>query len=221
MAGYVDNPFLAMITQSSILAYLLVSCLNRLTDKSSQIKQRLQTHANETICFRIDPVACLSVTVMQDGHFTAAARDMQATVIFEIPVEIVPRIISGEMAIFDKIIICGDPELADTLLYIGRVFQAEIEENLSSILGDVLTRRVTLTGQKLVRWHLGSIHNLSQALSGFLSEEQSVTASRTRFHQFASGVGSVQQQISQLEERITTLIPLFSPIADNLPRTGR
>lgn len=210
-----------MITQSSILAYLLVSCLNRLTDKSNQIKQRLQTHANETICFRIDPVACLSVTVMQDGHFTAAARDMQAAVIFEIPIEIVPRIISGEMTIFDQIIICGNPELADTLLYIGRVFQTEIEENMSSILGDVLTRQVTLTGQKLVRWHWGSFHNLSQALGEFLSEEQSVTLSRTRFHQLASEIESIQQQISQLEERITTLIPLFFPIADNLPRIGR
>lgn len=210
-----------MITQSSLLTYPLAGCLNRLANKSSQVKQRLQAHANETVCFRIDPLASLSVTITQDGHFTTAAKDTQAAVILDIAAELIPRIASGEMAAFDKIIICGDPELADTLLYMGKIFQAGIEENLSSVMGDVLARRATLTGQELVRWHLGSIRNLSRALGEFLSEEQPVTASRNRFHQLASEVESLQRRILRLEKRITALVPSFSSIANNLPRAGR
>lgn len=210
-----------MITQSSLLTYPLAGCLNRLANKSSQVKQRLQIHANETVCFRIDPLASLSVTITQDGHFTTAAKDTQAAVILDIAAELIPRIASGEMAAFDKIIICGDPELADTLLYIGKIFQAGIEENLSSVMGDVLARRATLTGQELVRWHLGSIRNLSRALGEFLSEEQPVTPSRNQFHQLASEVESLQRRILRLEKRITALVPSFSSIAGNLPRAGR
>jgi len=210
-----------MITQSSLLTYSLASCLNRLANKSSQIKQRLQAHANETVCFRIDSLASLSVTITQDGHFTTAARDAHAAVILDMTDEFIPRIVSGEMAAFDNIIVCGDPELADTLLYMGKIFQAGIEENLSSVIGDVLARRATLTGQELVRWHLGSIRNLSRALGEFLGEEQPITASRNRLHQLASEVESLQQRILRLEKRITTLVPSFSSIAGNLSRTGR
>jgi len=210
-----------MITQSSLLTYSLAGCLNRLANKSSQIKQRLQAHANETVCFRIDSLASLSVTITQDGHFTTAARDAYAAVILDITAELIPRIVSGEMAAFDNIIVCGDPELADTLLYMGKIFQAGIEENLSSVIGDVLARRATLTGQELVRWHLGGIRNLSRALGEFLGEEQPITASRNRLHQLASEVESLQQRILRLEKRITTLVPSFSSIAGNLSRTGR
>lgn len=210
-----------MITYSSLLTYPVAGCLNRLANKSSQIKQRLQAHANETVCFRIDPLVSLSVTITQDGHFTAAARDAQVATILDIPAKAIPRIAAGERAAFDKIIVCGDPELADTLLYLGKVFQAEIEENLSSIMGDILARRMTLAGQELVRWHLGSISNLSRALGEFLGEEQPVTASRARLHQLVSEVDLLQQQISRLEERIIPLAPGFSPVAGNLPRTGQ
>lgn len=220
-AGHIDNPFLVMITQSSFMTYPLAGWLNRLAGKSDQVKQRLQAHVNETVCFRIDPLASLSVTITQDGHFKTAAKDAQAAVILDIPAGLIPRIASGEMTAFDDIIICGDPELADTLLYMGKLFQAEIEENLSSIMGDILARRVILTGQELVRWHLGSIRNLSRALSEFLSEEQPVTTSKIRLHQLASETESLQQRISRLEKRITALVPAFSPAAGNLSRTGQ
>lgn len=210
-----------MITQSSLLTYPLADCLNHLTNKSGQLKQQLQAHADETVCFRIDPLASLSVTITQEGYFTTATKDAQAAVTLNIAARLIPRIVSGEMAAFDDIIVCGNPELGDALLYMGKIFQAEIEENLSSVIGDVLARRVTLTGQELVRWHLGGIRNLSRALSEFLSEEQPIAVSRNQFYHPAAKVESLQQQILRLEKRITTLAPSFSSIADNLPRIDR
>lgn len=210
-----------MITQSSILTYPLVSCLNRLADRSDHIKQRLQARAGETTCFRIDALADLYVAITQEGHFTATGNDAQATAVLDIPAGLLPRIASGDRNAFRKITVSGDPALADTLIYMGKIFQAEIEENLSSVIGDVFARRVTSTGQELVRWHLDSIHAVSRSLGEFLSEERQVIANRTRFHQLASEISSLQQKLSQLEERITKLAPPFPATTGHLPGADR
>lgn len=206
-----------MITQASILTPPLIACLNHLAGKSNPVQQQLQAHADETICFRIGSLIHLYVTITQDGHFTAAAEDAQAVVILDIPAELVPRLASGEMDAFREITVCGDSLLADILLYMGKLFQAEIEENLSSAMGDVFARRVTLAGQGLVRWHLGSMHNLSRALGEFITEERPVTASRTQFRQLGPEVESLQQQILQLEKRINTLVSPLSQAMENPP----
>lgn len=210
-----------MITQSSLLIHPLVSCLNRAAGKSAQAKQRLQAHAHETVLFRIDSLADLYVMITPEGHFVAAASGVRVAVILDLSASLIPRIVSGDSAAFDKIVISGNPVLAEILLYLGKIFQAEVEENLSSIIGDVLTRRVTSTGQELVRWHLGGIHNLSRALGEFLAEERSVAASKTRFQLLVSDIEQLQQQLTQLEGRISALLPPFSLITRNLPRTGR
>ncbi|SFU31513.1 ubiquinone biosynthesis protein UbiJ [Nitrosomonas eutropha] len=210
-----------MITQSSILTAPLITCLNHLADKSNQVQQRLQSHVNETVCFRIGSLIRLHVTITQDGHFRMATEDEHAEVILNIPVELAPRLASGDRDAFREITVCGDPVLADILLYMGKIFQAEIEENLSSALGDVFARRVTLTGQELVRWQLGSIRNLSRALGEFITEERLITVSHTRFCQISSEVALLQQQVSQLEERIDTLISPLSQAVENSSRTGQ
>lgn len=213
-----------MITQSSILTYPLVSCLNRLADRSDHIKQRLQAHAGETVCFRIDAFADLYIVITQEGQFTAAGNDAQtmvATVTLSIPAGLLPRIASGDRNAFREITVSGDPALADTLIYMGKIFQAEIEENLSSVIGDVFARRVASTGQELVRWHLDSIHAVSRSLGEFLSEERPVIANRARFHQLASEISSLQQQLSQLEERIIRLAPPFPAMTGHLPGADR
>lgn len=210
-----------MITQSSILTTPLIICLNRLADKSNQVRQQLQSHVNETVCFRIGSLIRLYVMITQDGHFRMATEDEHAKVILNVPVELTPRLASGDIDAFREITVYGDPALANILLYMGKIFQAEIEENLSSVIGDVFAHRVTLTGQELVRWQLGSIRNLSRALGEFITEEQPITASHSRFCQTGSEVALLQQWVAQLEERIDTLISPLSQAVENSSRTGQ
>lgn len=206
-----------MTTQSSILT----ACLNHLVDKSPPVRQSLQSHANETVCFRIGSLIHLYITITQAGYFSAAAEDEHPAVTFNVLPELVPRLASGDTAAFHEIIVNGDPVLAGLLLCLGKTFQPRIEENLSTVTGDILARRVTLAGQALVRWHLGSIRNLSRALGEFITEERPVTASRTRFRQLDPELELLQQQVLQLEERINMLVSPLSQVVADLSRTGR
>ncbi|WP_300294264.1 hypothetical protein [Nitrosomonas sp.] len=210
-----------MITQSLLLTHPLVNCLNRLTDKSPRARQRLQAHRHKTVLFRVDSLADLYVTITPEDYFATASSGVKVAVILDISASLVPRIAAGDSSVFDEIVISGDPDLAGTLLHLGKIFQADVEENLSSLIGDVLARRVTATGQELVRWHLDGLHNLSHALGEFLAEERNVATGRARFQLLASDIELLQQQLSQLEGRVSALIPSFSLIAGNLPRAGR
>lgn len=210
-----------MTIQSSILAAPLITCLNHLADKSDQIRQQLQRHADKTVCFRIGSLIHLQTAITQDGHFKTVIRDEYPEVTFSIPFELAPRLASGESAAFREVAVSGDAALAAILLHMGKTFQPEIEESLSSIMGDILARRVTLTGQELVRWHLGGIRNLSRALGEFVSEERSIAASRIQLHQLDPEIELLQQQISQLEKRINALISPFSQTIKNLPGIGQ
>lgn len=210
-----------MITPSSILTYPLVGCLNQLADRSDQIKQRLQVHAGETICFRIHPFSDLYVAITQEGRFTAIENDTQTVVILDLPAGLLPRIASGDRDAFRSVIVSGSPTLADTLIYMGKTFQTEIEESLSSIIGDILARRVASAGQKWIGWHLDGAYAISQTLSEFLGEKQPVITNRTQFHQLASETSSLQQQLSRLEVRVARLVPSLSEITDHLPGADR
>jgi len=176
---------------------------------------------DKTICFRIDSLIHLQAAITQDGHFRTVAREEYPEVTFSIPFELAPRLASGEFAAFCEVAVSGDPALAAILLHMGKTFQPEIEENLSSIMGDILARRVTLTGQELVRWHLSSMRNLSRALGEFVSEERSIAASRIQLHLLDPEIELLQQQVLQLEKRINALISPFPQTIKNLPGTGQ
>lgn len=222
MVKYADNLFRVMTTQSSILTSALTAILNRLADKAVRARQQLQSHADKSVCFRVGSLIRLNVTIRHDGYFMPARGDEITVATMNIPAELLPRLAAGDLSAFGEISVCGDPVLTDILLYMGKILHPGIEEDLSSIVGDIFARRAMSTGQGLIRWHLESAHNLSRALAEFLTEEQPMAANRIRFRQFVSEVESLQQHAARLEKRILSLVSSFSPTAEpHPPRAGR
>lgn len=210
--GNTDNRSPVMTTPSSILT----AYLNYLAGNSDQVRQQLQSHAGKTVHFHINSLIQLQTAITQNGYFRTATQDEHPEVTLHIPPELVPRLASGDIAAFREITVSGDPVLADLLLCLGKTFQPIIEENLSSVIGDIFAHRVILVGQELVHWHLGSIRNLSRALGEFITEEWPITAKRTQLHQLNLEMELLQQQVLQLEKRIKALVPPFSQVMETL-----
>jgi ubiquinone biosynthesis protein UbiJ len=201
------------MTQSSMLATPLITYLNHLVNQSNPIRQQLQSYADKTVCFHIEPLIRLYIRITSEGHFkTTEACDKYSAATLNIPAELVPRLVFGDHAAFHEIAIDGNTELANSLLCIGKMLQLKIEENFSPVIGDVFARRVMLMGHELVRWHLGNTHYLSRALIEFITEEQPIAVNHTQFRRSDPAIDTLQQQILLLEKKINSLISSPSTI---------
>lgn len=194
-----------MTVQPFLLTHLLTASLNHLIKKTAGIRQQLQNHPDKTVHFRIGTTLYHAITIRADGLVKPALGNETADVTLHIPVELAPRIVAGEMEAFQEVTSHGDTALAEILLCLGQTVHIEIGEILSRVLGNVLSCRAQSAGEAFIRWQLRSIHNLSSALAGFLTEEHPLATDKIRFDHAAGEINALQQHLSQLEERVHTL----------------
>ncbi len=188
-----------------MLTHIVTTVLNRLADRTVWTRQQLRSHTGKSVCFRVESLIDVNIVIGPDGYFDPVTSRGTADMTLNIPPGLLPRLAANDVHAFREIAVSGDPGLAEILLYMGKALHDEVEEDLSALIGDILARRIALTGQGLAQWHMESVRNISQALARFLTEEQPTIASKTQLHRLTSEVNSLQQHILRLEERILTL----------------
>ncbi|MGG7054405.1 ubiquinone biosynthesis accessory factor UbiJ [Nitrosomonas sp. ANs5] len=198
-----------------MLTHILTPSFNRLIDKAAWARERLQSHAGQSVRFEIESLLTLDFRIESDGHVMPANHGEAADAILTLTPDLLARLAANDKQAFHEISLNGDPTLTETLLYLGKILPSEIEADLSVLIGDVLSHRAVQAGQGLLHWHLQSAHNISQALARFLAEEQPVIASRNQLDQLASETEALQEQVSRLETRIQALAIPHKPQTEN------
>ncbi|MBN9127941.1 MAG: ubiquinone biosynthesis protein, partial [Nitrosospira sp.] len=80
-----------------------------------------------------------------------------------------------------------------------------VEEDLSRIMGDVLAHRVVRTGDNLIQWQKGVLHNLLQTMTEYWTEEQPVLAKPVDMRELTREISRLSADTRHLEERLDTL----------------
>lgn len=194
-----------------MLPSVAISAFNHLLDGESWACKRLQSFAGKSIHLSIFPLIDLNIVIQTDGKLVTASpvnAGIDATLI--VAPSLLPRLISRDESAFYEIKIMGDTTFANELLFIVKNLHWDIEQDISSIFGDVLAHRMVKTGQNLIHWQSESMLNLSQSLIEYLTEEKSVLSNHAHIDHFSSEVSSLQDHVTHLEKRIDRLISLLS-----------
>lgn len=184
---------------------IVIALLNRLASRSRWVQQQLPSHAGKSIRFQIEHLMDVSVTITPEGSFAPVTHNKAADVTLVISPELLPDLAANNSHAFHEISVNGDQSLAETILYLGKSLHGEIESDLSSLLGDILAHRIALAGRELIQWHFANVHNISHALTKFLTEEKPVVASKTQLRRHATEIDALLHQVSQLESKIHKL----------------
>jgi ubiquinone biosynthesis protein UbiJ len=200
----------ALIIQQSMLPPITIAAFNHVLNGESWACKRLQSYAGKSAYLSIFPLIDLNIVIQTDGklaitHSTNTTTDTSLI----IAPALLPRLISHDENAFHEIKIMGDTVFANELLFIVKNLHWDIEQDLSSIFGDMLAHRVIKVGQNLIHWQSESLLNLSQAMIEYLTEEKSVLSSRALIDSFTTDVNSLQDHVIHLEKRIYRLISLL------------
>lgn len=192
-----------------MLPSIAIAAFNHVLRGESWARKRLQSYAGKSTHLSIFPLIELSVIVQTNGELALIYPDQASTdASIVITPSTLPRLISRDESAFDEISIKGDTLVAKELIFVIKHLHWDIEQDVSTILGDILAYRMIKVGKNLIQWQSENTLNLSQALIEYLTQEKSALASHTHIASFTTEVSSLQEQVTYLEKRITRLFNL-------------
>ena len=189
-----------------MLASVAIAPLNHMLRGENWARKRLQPRAGKTARFRVPPFFDLAVVIQPTGEVAAALGPAGNDATLTIMPALLPRLLARDEAAYSEIRISGDDVFGREILEIGQNLRWDVEQDLSDVMGDILAHRVVQTGKNLAHWHNETLHNLSQALMEYLTEEQRVLAKPIDMRIFAEEVSELQDRVSKLELRVEGLI---------------
>ncbi|MDE2366437.1 MAG: ubiquinone biosynthesis protein [Betaproteobacteria bacterium] len=191
-----------------MLAAVAIAPFNHLLRGESWARKRLQPCAGKTARFRVPPFPDLTLTVQANGEISPAAKgtpDDAVDAVVTLAPGLLPRLLARDQDAYREIQILGDSEFAEEIIRVGKNLRWDAEQDLSSVTGDILARRIAQAGQSLVHWHTGTVYNLLQTLMEYWTEEHPLLAKPAHLREFIREVGTLRDGAAHLEQRINAL----------------
>ena len=179
-----------------------LSAANHLLARSGWARARLQAHAGKRARFDITPLS-IAFSVSSDGHLASCSSDEAPDVTLELPLSESPLVLSGGIeALMAKVRIEGNAEFADAIGFVFRNLRWDLEEDLSTIIGDIAAHRVVSTGVALgeaqKRFALGLTGNALE----YLTEEKPLLITRPMISELDEEIRMMRDAVARLEKRI-------------------
>jgi len=114
----------------------------------------------------------------------------------------------GDMLIRDgKVEFDGDALLANDFRELLRYAQPDLEEQLSSVVGDVAAHGIGTAVRSIGRWGDEARSTIRQNIAEYLQEESRTLPSRYEVDEFRGRVQRLRDDVARLEARIALLDP--------------
>jgi len=187
-----------------MLARTAVSALNHLLTGEAWARERLRAHAGRHLRLAAGPVN-LELTLDGEGFFRqpdSAAPGGETAVTIELPADALLRLPFDRSAVFAAARLSGTADMAETLAFVFRNLRWDVEEDLASLFGDVIARRIVLSGRAFAGWQQQSARNLAANLAEYLGEEAEVLLTRRQMNGFQEDLRQLGSDLVRLEDRL-------------------
>lgn|SRR5690554_873072 len=184
-----------------------VSALNHVLARSPWALQRLQPFAG--FAFRVDATPIrLDAAIAENGLLAAKAQaDTAPEVILSLSFSEIPGLLvqDGMDKLISRVRIEGNVEFAETLGFVFRHLDWDIEEDLSTVFGDILARRIVTAGRELNAVHQRGLEAVQGNVAEYLTEESELIASRVALETWREEIVDLRDGVARLEKRIERL----------------
>ena len=166
--------------------------------------ERLRKYAGRTVAVQVGPFAP-AFTIQTTGEVTAALPTATRDLTVRISPALLPRLLAQDGAAYRDIEMEGDMELAHEISFLSRHVTWDVEEDLSTWVGDIAAHRIVATLRGLGRWGREAALRGAQGAAEYWTEESPLIASRVKVGDFVRAVDTLRDDVERLEKRIDRL----------------
>ena len=177
--------------------------LNRLLAAEPWARARLAPFAGETIELRGPPFPPLHFVILPGGTLEAGGGDPALTI--TLTPQAILSLARGPEHFARALEVAGDPRLAAEVSALARHLRWDVEEDLSTLFGDVAAHRIAEGGRALARWHADAARRLVDSLADYAVDEKRMLMARREVDEFAGAVARLRDALERLEKRVERL----------------
>ncbi len=191
-----------------MLSSLAVTSINHVLHNETWACERLQSISGQTVCLQISSLIHLKIMINSMGELQKLPDDADTDTTIILPSLPQPNLFDRRWSIEKSIQIVGNESLASEIIALCKQLNLDrvVAHDLSKVLGDIPTHRITSAGRGFVQWHTKNFNALSQALSEFLTEEKPVLAKTDAINQLISDIQDLQYRVEAFERRVNGLV---------------
>lgn len=183
---------------------LVTEFLQHLTNQNNWSRQHLLPFSGKVVQFNIAFIKT-NLLILEDGSLSIAASQPDVDAIVHIPPSLALRLMAKDKAAKMLIKIEGDTHLASELSKVLQYIRWDIEEDLSTIIGDIPANQLTNVSQKTVATVKKQALNVAEMLSEFWQEEKPILAKKWQVEQFNTAVDTLRSDFTRLEKKLSKL----------------
>lgn len=180
-----------------------VFALNHLLQGASWARQRLQGFAGRRLGLAVGPLA-LGLAVSEAGLFVAADPEA-ADVRIELPAAAPFWLFVDLDRLLHAARIDGHAEFAETLGFVLRHLDWDVEADLAAVFGDLLAHRLVACGRALRRHLARAAVNFAANLGEYAQYEAGLLATPAETSAFSHAVSGLRDDAARLEKRLAAL----------------
>jgi ubiquinone biosynthesis protein UbiJ len=185
-----------------------VEALNHVLRDSPWARERLAPHAGDLVCIEAGPLR-LATRIDTSGCFTPTDDVSDPSVRIGVPLAELPLALANADLgrVMNRVRIDGNAELAETLGFVFRNLEWDVEEDIARVVGDAPAHRIAGTARAVHAAGLRGLEAVGGNVGEYLTEESGLLMRSTEIEGFGAEISALRDSVARLEKRIRRLDP--------------
>jgi len=145
--------------------------------------------------------------VAGDGSFTPSGASTAPDVTIRLPDDAASRLFNARDTLFAAARISGAADFAETLGFVTRNLEWDVEADLAPVVGDIAAHRIVRTGKRLAASGGEQLQRLRDNLAEYLVYEARLVVRKEEAGARERELAALDATLTQLERRIAALMP--------------
>lgn len=186
----------------SLIGRTFVTLLNHLLKSSGWARERLAGFAGSEVCLRVAPIEVM-FRIDESGMVCDAVPGEIPEVVISFPIAELPSMFADPShRPMGAVSLEGNAKLAETLGFVFRNLQWDIEEDLARIFGDIPAHRMVQGIQSLKTVHDRAVESVGANFAEYFGEEQKLLVTRPALAALSQDVQTLRDDTALLEKRL-------------------
>lgn len=190
-----------------MLTSLEIDPINHFLDLEIRIREQLKLFSGQRIRIQIFPIVEFYLGISDEGKLYFIANQSEADTTLSVPSWQLPQLLLSNRLGLKLIKVAGDKLLGNEIINLIQQINLDhiFAQELSKIIGDMLTNRVIRTHETVHQWFQKNSEQVTDSVLEFCAEEKNIFVKSTAYRKWTEQIDKLKHSMDQLEARINQL----------------